>query len=87
MLPKRLQLAGRARQEEAIEYFENNAKSKALISGWIKPADSNSQKLDFETFRQQLVSERKMGVVKPYESDPGVITIYIFAHETCKKFS
>ena len=28
-----------------------------------------------------------MGVIKPYESDPGVITLYIFAHETCKKFS
>ena len=27
-----------------------------------------------------------MGVIKPYESDPGVITLYIFAHETCKKF-
>ena len=64
--PKRLQLVGRTKQEDAIQYFQSNAKSKNLISGWIKPASSDSQKLDFETFRQQLISERKLGVIKPY---------------------
>ena len=28
-----------------------------------------------------------MGVVKPCERDPSVITLYFFAHESCKKLS
>ena len=64
--PKTLQLVGRAKLDDAVQYFKTNRKNKNLITGWLKPQESNSQKLDFETFRQQLISEGKMGVIKPY---------------------